>query len=122
MIQIVGSYLPVAVLALLGVVTVFGALYLANRLMPRKPNPEKLSTYECGETPIGDTRIPVDIKYYIYVLVFLVMDIEIVFLLPWAVELRNLGEAGFIEMILFILLLVIGWGYAWKKGVLRWLK
>lgn len=122
MVQTVGSYLPVAVLAILGAVTIFGALYLANRLNPRKPNPEKLSTYECGETPIGDTRVPVDIKYYIYVLVFLVMDIEIVFLLPWAVELRSLGEVGFIEMMLFVLLLLLGWGYAWKKGVLRWLK
>lgn len=116
------GYWPVAILAVLGALTIASVLKLSNIITPRRPTPEKLSPYECGETPIGDTRIPIDIKYYIYVLIFLVMDIEVVFLIPWAVEFKKLGAIGFAEMILFVLMLVMGWGYAWKKGVLRWLR
>jgi len=118
----IGSYLPVVILAALGIGTIFAILTLVNFLTPRRPTPEKLRPYECGETPIGDPRVPIDIKYYIYVLVFLVLDVEVVFLIPWAVELRRLGGAALIEMVIFILLLLAGWGYAWKRGVLRWLR
>ncbi|MFQ5793624.1 MAG: NADH-quinone oxidoreductase subunit A [Candidatus Bipolaricaulia bacterium] len=116
------EYLPVAFLAVFGGATIFAALYLANRLTPRRPSSEKLSPYECGERPIGDTRIPIEIKYYLYVLIFLVMDVEVVFLLPWALAFDRLGRTGFVEMILFILILLIGWGYAWRRGALRWLE
>lgn len=116
------NYWPVAILAALGALTIAGVLKLSNIITPRRPTAEKLSTYECGETPIGDIRIPIDIKYYIYVLIFLVMDIEVVFLIPWAVEFKKLGAIGFAEMMLFVFLLLIGWGYAWKKGVLKWLQ
>jgi len=116
------NYWPVAILTVLGALTIAGVLKLSNIITPRRPTVEKLSSYECGETPIGDTRIPIDIKYYIYVLIFLVMDIEVVFLIPWAVEFKSLGTIGFAEMMLFVFLLVIGWGYAWKKGVLKWLQ
>lgn len=116
------GYLPLVILTALGIGTIFAILALVNFLTPRRPTPEKLRPYECGETPVGDPRVPIDIKYYIYVLVFLVLDVEVVFLIPWAVELRRLGGAALIEMVIFILLLLAGWGYAWKRGVLRWLR
>ena len=95
---------------------------MVNILTPRRPTGEKTEPYECGERPIGDTHVPIDIKYYIYVLIFLILDVEIVFLIPWAVEIRRLGGTAFAEILIFVLLLLAGWGYAWKKGVLRWLK
>lgn len=114
------GYLPVVILGALGIATIAGVLFLVNLLTPRRPTGEKLEPYECGETPIGDTRVPIDIKYYIYVLIFLVLDIEVAFLIPWAVEMRHLGAAGIVEIFIFVLLLLAGWGYAWKRGVLRW--
>ena len=118
----IGNYLPIVILAALGIATIWGILLLVNILTPRHPMGEKLSPYECGERPIGDPRVPIDVKYYIYVLIFLILDIEVVFLIPWAVELRRLGGAASVEIVIFILLLLAGWGYAWKKGVLRWLR
>lgn len=118
----IGHYLPVIIIAALGVGTIWGVLFLVNILTPRRPNVEKLTPYECGERPIGDPRRPIDIKYYIYVLVFLVLDIEVAFIIPWAIGYRELGRAAFAEIFIFIGLLLAGWGYAWKRGVLRWLK
>jgi len=112
----------VFILAVLGIATIWGILLLVNILTPRRPIGEKTEPYECGERPIGDPRVPIDIKYYIYVLIFLILDVEVVFLIPWAVELRRLGGAAFVEILIFVLLLLAGWGYAWKKGVLRWLR
>lgn len=117
----IGNYLPVFILAVLGIATIWGILLLVNILTPRRPTGEKGEPYECGERPIGDTRVPIDIKYYIYVLIFLVLDIEVIFLIPWAVGFRRLGGTASVEIIIFVLLLLAGWGYAWKKGVLRWL-
>ena len=95
---------------------------MAGLLTPCRPTREKLEPYECGEKPIGDTHVPIDIKYYIYVLIFLILDVEVIFLIPWAVGFRRLGGAAFVEIFIFVLLLLAGWGYAWKRGVLRWLR
>lgn len=116
------GYLPVIILAVAGIVTIAGVLFLVNLLTPRRSTGQKLEPYECGEYAIGDTRIPIDVKYYIYVLIFLILDVEVVFLIPWAVEIRRFGGAALVEIFVFVLLLLLGWGYAWKSGVLKWLK
>lgn len=116
------NYLPLVILAVLSSGVIVAALWLGHRITPRQPTPEKESTYECGETPIGDTHRPLEIKYYIYVLVFLVFAVEVIFLIPWAVEFRALGGLAFIEMMIFVVILLVGWVYVWREGLLRWLR
>ena len=95
-------------------------LVLARWLAPRKQNPEKLETYECGMETVGDTWVQFKVQYYIYALVFLVFDVEIIFLYPWAVAFDRLNLLGVIAGILFIFLLGDGLIYAWRKGALKW--
>ena len=95
-------------------------LIVARVLAPRKPNPQKQETYECGMETVGESWVQFKIQYYIYALVFLVFDVEIIFMFPWAVDFKLLGWFGFAEMLMFILLLAIGFVYAWKKGALEW--
>jgi len=90
------------------------------RIVPRKPNPVKSSTYECGMETIGEAWVQFNFRYYFYALMFIALDILIVFLYPWAVELRQLGLFGFIGMLIFISIIVIGYIYAWRKKVLEW--
>jgi len=90
------------------------------RIVPRKPNPVKSSTYECGMETIGKAWVQFNFRYYFYALMFIALDILIVFLYPWAVELRQLGLFGFIGMLVFISFVVIGYIYAWRKKVLEW--
>jgi len=90
------------------------------RIVPRKPNPVKSSTYECGMETIGKAWVQFNFRYYFYALMFIALDILIVFLYPWAVELRQLGLFGFIGMLVFISIVVIGYIYAWRKKVLEW--
>lgn len=119
--HILFQYLPIALLLALSVFTVFLTLNIGKVLgRPYKPGALKRSTYECGEVALGSARSQVDVQYYLYVLVFLVLDIEAVFLVPFAVEFTKLGTAGLVEMVLFVGLLLIGWAYAWKKGALEW--
>lgn len=99
---------------------VLGLLFSAL-LRPHYPDPDKLQTYESGEVPFGDARVKFHIHYYIFALIFVVFDVETVFLYPWAIEFTRLGLIGFLEMIVFILMLVVGLIYAWKKKVLRWI-
>jgi NADH-quinone oxidoreductase subunit A len=89
-------------------------------LAPRQPNAMKSSTYECGEVPIGKPWIRFRIAYYIFALIFVIFDVEAVFLFPWAVIMRKLGIFGLIEMGVFIGILALGLAYAWRKGVLEW--
>ena len=89
-------------------------------LAPKEPNPLKLSTYECGELPIGQPWIRFRVAYYIIALLFVVFDVEAVFLFPWAVVARKMGVFGMGEMAVFIGVLVLGLAYAWRKGVLEW--
>ncbi len=95
-------------------------LILARLLAPRKPNSQKLDTYECGMETVGDTWVQFKVQYYIYALVFLVFDVEVIFLYPWAVAFDKLPLLGVIAGILFIFLLGDGLVYAWKKGALQW--
>jgi len=96
------------------------ALVLSWIIQPRYWTHTKSSTYECGMTPFGDSRIQFDVKYYMYALLFIIFDIEAIFLFPWAVAYNKLGVFALTEAIIFILILVLGLVYAWKKQILKW--
>jgi len=89
-------------------------------IVPHKPNPIKNSTYECGMETVGKSWVQFNFRYYFYALIFLALDVLIVFLYPWAVDLKQLGRFGFIGMLIFISVIVIGYIYAWRKKVLEW--
>ncbi len=105
---------------IVGVVFVAGGLIASWLLRPNRPYPSKLSTYECGETPIGDTRVRFNIRFYVIALVFLIFDVEVVFLFPWAVVFKELGWFAFIEMMVFLAILFVGFAYVWRNGDLDW--
>ena len=90
------------------------------KVIPRKPNPIKTDTYECGLETVGRSWVQFNFRYYFYALIFVVFDVETVFLYPWAVKFNELGLFALIEMIIFIAILVVGFVYAWRKGVLEW--
>lgn len=114
------DYLYVAIFSLVGLGFVWVSLTLSRRVGPAEPSEGKLSTYECGETPIGYPWIQFHVRYYIFALIFVIFDIEAVFLYPWAIVFRKLGLFGFVEMMIFIAVLALGLAYAWRKGVLDW--
>ncbi|HLE97831.1 MAG TPA: NADH-quinone oxidoreductase subunit A [Candidatus Thermoplasmatota archaeon] len=118
--DVLADYAPIAILLVLAFVMIWATLALTRIIGPLRRTPGKLSTYESGEVPKGSARGPVDVQYYIYVLVFLVLDIEAVFLIPWALNVTELGAFGLVEMAIFVGLLILGWAYAWKKGALAW--
>ncbi len=102
--------------ALFGVVT----LVISYWLQPRYPEAEKLSPYECGSEPFSDARIPFPVRYYIFAMLFVIFDIEVIFLYPWAIAFKDIGVIGLVEMMIFIFLFVLAYVYAWKKGALEW--
>ncbi len=116
------NYLPFTIMLIIGIVFVAIALILSRLVRPSNKTKEKLSTYECAETPVGDVRIHYNIQYYMIVIVFLIFDVEVLFLYPWAVQLRALGGIGFLEMVLFVEVLIIGLAYAWRKEALEWIQ
>jgi NADH-quinone oxidoreductase subunit A len=95
-------------------------LTLSSLLGPRKPSPEKLAPYECGMPPVGDARERQSVKFYLVAMIFLLFDIEVAFLYPWALALRDLGWAGYGQVVLFMALLLTGYVYVWRKGALDW--
>jgi len=99
-----------------GAVNVLGAYLLA----PKKPTPEKLAPYECGMPPVGDARERHPVKFYLVAMIFLLFDIEIAFLYPWALALRDLGWFGFAQIVTFFAILTVGYVYVWRKGLLDW--
>lgn len=103
-----------------GLIIPVGAIVVAWILGPKKPNPIKQTTYECGIETVGDSWVQFKAQYYIFALVFLIFDVETVFLFPWAVKLGGLGMFAVIEGIIFILILVAGLSYTWRKGMLEW--
>lgn len=114
------EYLPIAVIGLLGILLPFVIIGIGRLIRPYKPQQDKYEIFECGEITIGTTRIPFSVQYYIYALIFVIFDVETIFLFPWAVSFVKLGLLGFIEMMLFLGILVVGLAYAWKKGALEW--
>ena len=115
------SYLLVAVFAAGALALVGGLLGLSRLIQPRRPTREKLINYESGVDPVGTGWSQSQIRYYVFALLFVMFDVEAVFIFPWAVRLDALGTFGLVEMIVFIIILALGLVYAWRKGVLRWL-
>lgn len=113
------QYLSVAVL-IGAAALMFGAMLGAGRLLrPNRPQAEKFITYEAGSDPVGGWGQS-NVRYYVYALLFVMFDVEAVFIFPWAVNLKSLGTYGLIEMAVFLIVLTLGLVYAWRKGVLRW--
>ena len=114
------NYLPILIFMAVGI-TVGVALYAVNRVLaPHRPDSEKLSPYECGFEAFEDSRMKFDVRYYLVAILFIIFDLEIAFLFPWAVALNEVGFAGFLAMMLFLGVLTIGFIYEWKKGALEW--
>ena len=114
------SYLTVVVFAGAGGLIVGAVLGLSRLIAPRHPTTQKLMTYESGVDPSGDGWAQSQIRYYVFALLFVMFDVEAVFIFPWAVQVDVLATFGLVEMIVFIVVLALGLAYAWRKGVLRW--
>lgn len=114
------NYLIVVVFLLLGIILPVGALTFGRFLRPYKPTAAKNTTYESGLDPFTDARVQFNVRYYIFALMFVIFDVETVFLYPWAVAYDKLGIFALIEMLIFVVMLIIGLIYAWKKKVLKW--
>ena len=115
------GYLYAAILLAAGFVFVIIATSLANLLAPHDRTKEKLQTYESGETPIGSARVQYPLGFYIFALLFVAFDVDIVFIIAWAIIFKQLSLFGFFEIFFFIVVLVLGLVYAWRKGVTRWI-
>ena len=114
------SYFPVLMFIAVGLV-LGGVLLTVGRVVaPHKPNPKKLSPYECGFEAFEDARMKFDVRYYLVAILFILFDLEIAFLFPWAVSLAEIGASGFWAMMVFLGILVVGFVYEWKKGALDW--
>ena len=114
------NYIPVLIFIVAAILFGVATLILSYFVQPRIPHSEKLSTYECGSEPISDARNPFPIRYYIIAMLFVIFDIEVAFLYPWAVIFFKIGIWGLLEMVVFILLFLLGYAYAWRKGGLEW--
>ena len=114
------NYLPILLFILVGLVVGAAAIAAGRVLAPNKPDAQKLSPYECGFEAFEDSRMKFDIRYYLVAILFIIFDLEIAFLFPWAIVLDEIGLFGFWAMMLFLGILVIGFIYEWKKGALEW--
>jgi NADH-quinone oxidoreductase subunit A len=114
------AYFPIGVVLLVAVGQGWLLLGLANVLGPRRPSLVKAAPFECGSVPVGSARDRFGVKFYVVALLFIVFDIEAVFLFPWAVLFTELGWAGYVEMAIFVFTVVLGLIYVWKKGVIDW--
>jgi NADH-quinone oxidoreductase subunit A len=123
--QYLGDYITVAAFLAMGALLVAGAMVASSLLRPDKPSRVKSESYECGIDPVGGGWSQTQIRYYIFALLFLIFDVEAVFIFPWAIQLESFADAGMggfvlVEMLIFIGILVLGLVYALRKGVLRW--
>ena len=112
------AILIVVVLTAISLVTI--ALGIARFISPRSYNPQKGETYECGISTQGDSWMQFKVGYYLFAILFLMFDVEVVFLFPWATVVRDIGVTGLINVLFFLIVLILGWIYAWKKGALEW--
>lgn len=116
------SFTPLLIFFAVGAGVVFAAIFFSHLLAPRNPYPFKNSTYECGEETVGPTWIRFNSRFYVVALIFLIFDVEVLFLYPWAVNLRKLGLFAWIDMAIFIVILAVGLAYVWGKGDLEWVR
>jgi NADH-quinone oxidoreductase subunit A len=114
------DYITVAVFAGFGIILVAVALGASALLRPNNPSANKRQTYECGVDPVGEGWSQTHIRYYIFALLFLIFDVEVIFIFPWALRLESLGMFALVEMVIFIVILLAGLVYAVRKGVLKW--
>ena len=114
------NYLPILVFIAIGILFGVVPMLAGFLLAPHHPNSEKLSPYECGFEAFEDSRMKFDVRYYLVAILFIIFDLEIAFLFPWAVALDQIGLFGFLAMVVFLGILVIGFIYEWKKGALEW--
>ena len=114
------EYFPILLFMLVGLGVGVAPLVLGRLLGPHRPDAEKLSPYECGFEAFEDARMKFDVRYYLVAILFILFDLEIAFLFPWAAVVNEIGFAGFLSMMVFLAILVVGFIYEWKKGALEW--
>jgi NADH-quinone oxidoreductase subunit A len=114
------DYLSIIIFLFVALGLSIGFIILNFLFSPKNPDPEKLSAYECGFEAFGDSRMEFDVRFYLVAILFIIFDLEIAFLFPWAISLGNLGPLGFWSMMIFLFILTIGFIYEWKKGALDW--
>ena len=114
------SYFPILMFILVGIAVGVAPMVLGSILGPNRPDSEKLSPYECGFEAFEDAHMKFDVRYYLVAILFILFDLEIAFLFPWAIVLQDIGWFGLISMLIFLAILVVGFIYEWKKGALEW--
>jgi NADH-quinone oxidoreductase subunit A len=114
------EYFPILLFLLVGLAIGVAPVALGKVFGPNRPDPEKLSPYECGFEAFEDARMKFDVRYYLVAILFILFDLEIAFLFPWATVLNDIGLAGFVSMMVFLGILVVGFVYEWMKGALEW--
>ena len=114
------DYLSIIIFVFVALGLSIGFIILNFLFSPKNPDPEKLSAYECGFEAFGDSRMEFDVRFYLVAILFIIFDLEIAFLFPWAISLGNIGSLGFWSMMIFLFVLTIGFVYEWKKGALDW--
>ena len=119
-VDFLNDYLTIIIFFGVALLLSIGFIFLNFVFAPKNPDPEKLSAYECGFEPFNDSRMEFDIRFYLVAILFIIFDLEIAFLFPWAITLGNIGLFGFFSMMLFLFILTIGFIYDWKKGALDW--
>ena len=120
LIEFLKDYLPIILFLIIALILSAGFILINFLLSPNNPDPEKLSAYECGFEPFNDSRMEFDVRFYLVAILFIIFDLEIAFLFPWAISLGAIGVFGFVSMMIFLFILTIGFIYEWKKGALEW--
>ena len=114
------DYFPIMLFLFIALALSIGFIVLNFIFSPKNPDPEKLSAYECGFEPFDDSRMEFDVRFYLVAILFIIFDLEIAFLFPWAISLGSIGVLGFTSMMIFLFILTVGFIYEWKKGALDW--
>ena len=120
LIDFLRDYLSIVIFLFVALTLSVAFVVLNFLFSPKNPDPEKLSAYECGFEAFGDSRMEFDVRFYLVAILFIIFDLEIAFLFPWAISLGNIGSLGFWSMMIFLFVLTIGFVYEWKKGALDW--
>ena len=120
LLELLKDYFPIILFLLISFLLSCGFIIVNFLFSPKNPDPEKLSAYECGFEPFNDSRMEFDVRFYLVAILFIIFDLEIAFLFPWAISLGSIGLLGFISMMIFLFILTVGFIYEWKKGALDW--
>ncbi len=120
LVEFLKDYLPIILFLVIALILSAGFILVNFLLSPNNPDPEKLSAYECGFEPFNDSRMEFDVRFYLVAILFIIFDLEIAFLFPWAISLGTIGLFGFVSMMIFLFILTIGFIYEWRKGALDW--